>query len=184
MASSTQSRRHLYQIARDVGLTSRALRDAITSWDIGLDASNHMKTFDAAQEAEIKARLAGASAGASEPDPVAVALGDEIAAGRSSLVPSARKPPKAKTTEAKPKTSGARKGKKGDAKKSSSKAESKKGDATKTKSKKGDATKSKSKKGDATKAKSKKADAKSAKAKAKKADAKKAKSKSKKGKKK
>lgn len=53
--------RYVYEIARDLGMSSKALRAEIEVWGLGWDVSHHMRRLDSAQCAELTRRLVGTS---------------------------------------------------------------------------------------------------------------------------
>ena len=61
-SEDVMANRRVFEIARDLGMSSKELRQTIDGWAIGWDVSNHMKALTPEQETELAKRLSGAAA--------------------------------------------------------------------------------------------------------------------------
>ena len=82
--------RRVFEIARDLGMSSKVLRETIDGWGLGWDVSNHMKSLTPDQQVELAKRLGGdANSTAAKPKP------------KSATKPKAKKAAKPKATKTK-----------------------------------------------------------------------------------
>ena len=88
----------IHELAKELGLSSKELRETIDGWKLGWDTSNHMKVLDSDQIAEARKRVAKPKAAPKKAKATKKAASKKTAS-KKAAPKKAEEPKKAKATK-------------------------------------------------------------------------------------